>query len=88
MTMQAKDGIQGRCRPAGKPVDDHSLSLSRISHADDSDYHSGSFNSSFDSGSGGVNDHTPAMREGDTDDTMSDSAVFQRPARRVSESSG
>ena len=31
-----------------------------------------------------MSDHTPAMREGNTDDTMSDSAVFQRPPRRVS----
>ena len=81
---EEKNGIQGRCRSAGRPVDDHSLSLSRISLADDSEYHSGSLNSSFDSGSGRISDHTPAMREGNTDDTMSDSAVFQRTPRRVS----
>ena len=83
ITYEEGGGIQGRYRSTSEPFGDQSLSLSRISQVDDS--HSGSLNVSFDSGSGNVSDPTPAMREGNTDDTMSDSAVFRRPARRVSE---
>ena len=77
ITYVEEDGIQGRSRPASGPSNGQSLSLSRISHADDSGSHFGDFDSSFDGGSGSVDDHTPPMREGDTDDTMSGSGVFR-----------
>ena len=89
ITYVEEDGIQGRSRPASGPSNGQSLSLSRISHADDSGSNFGDFNSSFDGGSGSVDDHTPPMREGDTDDTMSDQACFEGQFdRRVVESSG
>ena len=84
ITYVEEDGIQGRGRPASGPSNGQSLSLSRISHADDSGSHFGGFDASFDGGSGAVDDHTPPMREGDTDDTMSGSGVFRRPVRQES----
>ena len=78
-----ESGVHGRSRPAVGPSNGQSLSLSQISHADDSGSYFGSLNSSFESGSGAASDHTPPMREGNTDDTMSDSVVFQRPERRA-----
>ena len=61
ITYMEEDGIQGRSRPASGPSNGQSLSLSRISHADDSGSHFGSFDSSFDSGSGGVNGGAPVF---------------------------
>ena len=66
-----------------------SLSLSRISHLDDSDSDSRILSSDVSLGSDGasaeqVSSHTPSgMREGDADDTMSDPAIRGRPARSV-----
>ena len=65
-----------------------SLSLSRISHSNDSDSHNFSHNTSF-GGSSTIGDEqvdsrTPSgVREGDTDDTMSDPTILGRSARNV-----
>ena len=55
----AEDGVQGHARSKFVPNNGQSMSLSRISHADDSVDHSGSFASSFGSGSERVVDRTP-----------------------------
>ena len=54
-----EDGIQEHARSKIVPNNGQSMSLSRISHADDSIDLSGSFASSFGNGSGSVVDRTP-----------------------------
>ena len=54
-----EDGIQEHARSKIVPNNGQSMSLSRISHADDSVDHSGSFASSFGNGSGRMDGRTP-----------------------------
>ena len=70
-----------------RAIPSQSLSLSRISHLNDSDSRNFSNNTSFGSSSTSeeqVGSRTPSgMREGDTDDTMSDPTILGRSARSV-----
>ena len=59
ITYEEEDGVQGRARSSCEPSNGQSLSLSRISHADDSVSHSDSFASSFGGGSERMGDRTP-----------------------------